>query len=91
MNTKHENALAKLELQTLEERREFLCLNFARKCLQNDNLKHMFPLNNQTTDIQTRHKEKFKVHFARTDRFKDSPIIHMQKLLNKDEAKKLSF
>ena len=89
--TTYENALAKLDLQTLEERRDFLCLNFARKCVQNDNLKHMFPLNNQNTSIQTRYKEKYKVHFARTERFKDSPIIHMQNLLNKDEAKKLSF
>ena len=30
----HENALRILELETLKERREYLCLNFARKCLK---------------------------------------------------------
>ena len=39
----YEEGLAKLNIQTLEERREALCLNFARKCLTNEKLKSMFP------------------------------------------------
>ena len=87
----YEEGLAKLNIQTLEERREALCLNFARKCLTNEKLKSMFPLNEQGNHIKTRHEEKYKVHFAHTGRFQKSPIIYMQKLLNKDEAKKSSF
>ena len=40
----YEQALEKVNLQTLVARREKLSLNFARKCLKNDKTKSMFPL-----------------------------------------------
>ena len=43
--THYEDALEKVDLQSLRERKDELCLNFAEKCIKNDTLKSMFPLN----------------------------------------------
>ena len=87
----YQNALNKMDLQTLNERRETLCLNFAKKCVKNEQFKQMFPLNIQKSEMKTRHKEKYKVQFANTERLKKSPIIYMQKLLNIDAEKQSNF
>ena len=36
----YENALNILELEKLDERREILCLQFAKKCLKNEKIKN---------------------------------------------------
>ena len=79
----YENALNLLDLEPLFERREILCYNFAKKCLNNPKMKHFFRLKNKEHQMKTRKSEKFEVDMARTERLKKSPIIHMQKLLNK--------
>ena len=38
----YEEALEKIDLQPLNERRDELCLNFAKKCLKNDKMKNLF-------------------------------------------------
>ena len=75
------HALEKTGLESLVDRREQLCLKFARTCLKNENMKNMFPLNNVDSH-DVRSKEKFKVTFAHTGRLKDSAIPYMQRLLN---------
>ena len=79
----YENALKLLELEPLYERREILCYDFAKKCLNNPKIKHFFKLNNKEHQMKTRMSEKFQVDLARNERFKKSAIIHMQGLLNK--------
>ena len=79
----YKKSLDMLGIQTLKERREDFCLRFAKKSLKNPKLKNMFPMNNSNT-ILTRKPEKFKVEFARNERFKKSPIIYMQRLLNEE-------
>ena len=79
----YEYALQKTNLEALETRRESLCLNFARKCLQNDVTKNFFPANECGTNCKTRSPESFDVQHAHTDRLRKSPIIYMQHLLNK--------
>ena len=74
--------LAKLDIETLSSRREYLCLSFAQKCLKNERTKHMFPKNEKNHDMNTRHVEKYQVEYANTERKRNSPIIYMQKLLN---------
>ena len=82
----YKKALADLGLASLEDRRKELCLNFAKKCLENKKVKHMFPENKNSHDMNTRNPEKFQVQFAKTERFKKSPIIYMQKLLNETQS-----
>ena len=81
----YENALQVLELESLFSRREILCYNFAKKCLKNPKMKHFFMLNDKKHPMETRKKEKYKVNHAKTDRFKKSSIIYMQRLLNQLE------
>ena len=74
-----------LELETLIDRRETLCLNFALKSSKNPKTKHMFPLNNKTHGMTMRKSEKFKVQHTNNERLRKSGIVHMQNLLNKHE------
>ena len=78
----YQNGLAQLGLENLRERRENICLEFARKCVKNKKLDHMFPKNVNTHSMETRNKETYMVQHANTERLQKSAIIHMQKLLN---------
>ena len=78
----YQNALAQIGIESLESRREDLCLNFARKCVKNKKLVHMFPENPKPHGMNTRHEERYEVQFANKDRLNNSPIIYMQNLLN---------
>ena len=86
----YKNALSKLDLETLSDRREQLCLSFALKCVKHPKTQDMFPLNEKTYEIKTRHTEKYKVQHANTGRLKSSSIIYMQHLLNQNEAQTAS-
>ena len=81
----YQNALDRLDILNLSDRRNQLCLNFARKCFKNPKTKKMFPINDKTGHMATRQAEKFKVQHANTDRLRNSSIIFMQNLLNKNE------
>ena len=81
----YESALMKVSLETLDNRRENLCLTFAISCTQNSSTNDMFPLNKPSN---IRNQEKYDVQYARTDRFKNTAIPHMQRLLNKFNCKK---
>ena len=82
----YKKSLDILGIQTLKDRRKELCLRFAKKSLRNSKLKNMFPLNEKQHKLLTRKPEKYKVEYARLERFKKSPIIYMQKLLNEDKS-----
>ena len=74
----YEEGLRQLGLETLDKRREQLCLNFAKKCVKNERLQHMFPLKTKSHSMKTRKPEKFKVYKANNERYKNSAIIYMQ-------------
>ena len=74
------NALELCSLQTLKDRRNQLCLTFAKKCTKNPKTSDMFPLNNRLHS--TRQPEQYFVTPANTDRLAKSAIPHMQRLLN---------
>ena len=71
-----------MDIETLDERREKLCLNFARRCLRNEKTRKMFPENSKNHFMKTRKQEKYRVQHAQTNRLKDSALVYMQKLLN---------
>ena len=79
----YKNALTRSKLEKLSFRRKKLCLKFARKCLKNDRVKHMFPKNCKT-GAKPRYREKFQVFHANTDRLKNSAVPFMQRLLNQN-------
>ena len=75
-------ALEKVNLECLVERRETLCLKFARATLKNQHMKHMFPPNDVVYPLDTRGREQFRVTMAHTERLKRSSIPYMQRLPN---------
>ena len=81
----YNNALNVLEIDTLSNRREKICLEFAKKCTKHPKLKHMFPLNNKNHEMITRDEEKYMVQFANTARLQNSAVLYMQRLLNENE------
>ena len=82
-------ALKFLNMESLDQRREKLNLNFAKKCLKIDNMKTLFPLCSKSHNMKTREILKFKESKAKTERYKSSSVIYMQKILNKDFQRKL--
>ena len=86
----YENALLRLNMESLKERREHLCTSFALKCLKNPKTKSMFPENTKKHIMTTRNNERFKIQFANTERLRNSPVVYMQKLLNENEHKSKS-
>ena len=84
----YDNALKVLKLQSLKERREDLCLKFAKKCLEVPKLKKMFPKSKQNHAMGKRGTEFYLVKRGLTERMRKSAIPHMQRLLNEDDKKK---
>ena len=84
----YRNGLAQLGLEDLNSRRKNMCLDFAKKCVKNEKLCHMFPKNIKSHNMDTRNEEVFQVQHAYTGRLKKSAIIYMQNLLNDDEKQK---
>ena len=86
--TNYKDGLKELKLETLEQRRTMLSLRFAKKCLKNEKLKKMFPLNKTKHKMIKRNKRKYQSRKTRTKRLENSAIPYMAKLLNIEESKK---
>ena len=82
--TTYESALLKLDLETLQERRESLQLKFAKSGIKYEKLSDLLPETKRISKTETRNQENFKVDFANTERLKRSSIITMQRQLNTD-------
>ena len=93
----YSDTLKSLKIETLFERRERLCLRFAKKSLKVENFKHLFPLYEKQHDMMTRATMKYEVCKANSKRYQVSTIPHLQRLMNKEaqlkkiELKKLKF
>ena len=85
--TTYKSALVSLGLESLEKRRQKLTLKFAKTSLADGHFKGLILKKNPRKGPQTRHKEYFQVTRAHTERFRKSPILTMQKLLNIDRQK----
>jgi hypothetical protein len=77
-------SLQVLGLQTLKERRKMLTLRFIKQSLADGHFHDLFPKRKKIHTMGTRKSEKFKVFHANTNRYKNSPIITMQRLLNEE-------
>ena len=80
----YDEGLKFLNIDSLDERREKHSLKFAQKCLKNEKVRNMFPVNMKTKK-KTRNNEKYKVNFAKSERYKRSTIPSLQRKLNENE------
>ena len=81
----YKRGLMKLDMESLEQRRENLCLNFAIKCVKNPKTKGMFPETKKAHPMETRKQERFHIQHAHTERLKKSSVIYMQNIPNQNE------
>ena len=81
-------SLKKLKIQSLDDRRDSLCLGFAKKCLKNEKMKNMFPIKRSKHQMEIKKTDRFKTVKANTKRFENSAIPYMRRLLNKDWRKR---
>ena len=66
----YEDALEKLGLVTLNERRDQMCLKFAKQCLKLDKMKSFFPRNYKSHSMEIRGSEFYKVVKGRVQKKK---------------------
>ena len=81
----YEDALRYLNIDTLSERRNKHSLKFAKNSLRNEKVRNLFPVNTNRRK-NTRNDNKYKVNFAKTERYFKSSIPTMQRMLNKHES-----
>merc|ERR1711911_300781 len=73
-----------LGIMRLSERREVICLKFAKNCLRLDNFRRLFPMHISKHNMKTRHEEKYNVSKINGKRYGSSAIPNMLRLLNKE-------
>ena len=64
----YKSGLKTLRIQTLEKRREILCLKFAKNCLKDEKLKKFFPVKKNEHKMKKSNTMKFKTHKTRKER-----------------------
>ena len=84
----YENGLEKLGLDTLEKRRDHMCLKFAKQCLKIGKMKQFFGKNVSEHSMLKRDSNTFKVARAQTERLRKSAIPSMIRILNSYESEK---
>ena len=83
----YKDALIKADLETLNDRRETLCKNFAKKCINNEKTENIFKKNKKKHKMKTKNPNKYEIQHAYTSRFKNSAIPYMRRLLNLENKK----
>ena len=80
--TDYIDGLFRLNIDTLSERGNTLCKNFAKETTKHEKLYNMYPKSEVIPDMKTKKHETFKVNMAFTERYKFYVIPQMQRLLN---------
>ena len=84
--TSYRHALDVVKLETLEQRRVKLSLKFGLKAEKHKKFRHWFKRNN--IDVNTRQiKPRYSEVKARLQRFRNSPIAYLTRLLNEHHKK----
>ena len=80
----YSETLKQLGIMRLSERREVICLKFAKNCLRLENFKKLFPVHISKHAMKTRHEEKYKISKFNGKRYANSAIPKMLNMLNKE-------
>ena len=84
----YKHGLKALKLDTLEKRREKLCLRFAQNLLKSEKVKTFFPLNKTKHCMKKRKQQRYQTKKQNINRYKKSALPYMRKLLNKENERK---
>ena len=80
----YSETLKDLGIMRLSERRQVICLKFAKSCLKIKNFEKLFPMHVSQHGMKTRNEEKYEVSQSFGKRHANSAIPQMLKLLNKE-------
>ena len=80
----YSETLKELNILRLSERRELICLKFAKSCLRISNFKKLLPVHKSDHEMKTRHEEKYQTSRCNGKRYANSAIPNLLKLLNKE-------
>ena len=83
----YSQAIKEIGIMKLSERREAICLKFAKNSLRIYNFKNIFPEHKNNHLMKTRNMEKFAVSKCHGKRYAVSAVPSMQRLLNKEYRK----
>ena len=61
-------------IDSLKDRREKLCVKFAKKCLKLENMKKLFPFKKTKHFMKKRKFEKYLINNINTERYKRSAV-----------------
>ena len=81
-------ALKTLKLETLNERREKLIIKYGKQCTKLEQTKYLFPLKKKDHLMKTRTSEPYEEVSSHTNRYRNSTIPYIQRLLNSEHKKK---
>ena len=81
----YKRAVQRSGLKLLSERRDTICLKFARKSALNLRYAHWFPLKNES-EYNLRKRLIYKEEYTATERGWKSPLFSMRRILNTDNA-----
>ena len=90
--TSYDEALGKLKLDKLSERRRKICLRFAKNSLKLKQFSNLFPVNENAHIMVKRNGNRYVTKKHLTERYKMSTVPYLQRLLNEDfKEKKKNF
>jgi hypothetical protein len=89
--TTYKDGLKDLKIETLEKRREFLCLKFAKNCIKSEKVKDLFQPHTSKHKMKKRKQNKFKTTRSKTRRMQKSALPFMRKLLNDEYQHKMDI
>ena len=78
-------ALADLDMDSLDDRRKKLCLKFALKCRTNPCISELFKNKEKEHEMILRSEEIVKVNITNTEKYEYSSVPFLQRLLTKHE------
>ena len=84
----YRQSLKDLKLKTLKKRRDILSLRFAKNCLRNEKMKHLFPFKKSKHNMKIKNKRKFQTKQINSKRYEKSAVPFMTQLLNSEEEMK---
>ena len=87
--THYKEALEDLSLESLEDRRQKLSLRFAIKSKKNPCISELFKPKEKDHNMILRKNKIVKVNVAHTERYKNSAVPYMQRLLNQYEQEQI--
>ena len=81
--THYVDRLREADLESLSDRREKLFLNFTQKTFRNKDFSHWFTPATGTHNMAVRVRRLVEEPLARTERYRNSPLVSMFRLINR--------